>query len=260
MYYSNRIEDYLEAIADCDAFFVAERDHFKVINYLRSGNDVFPDPTFAPDEKTARLWGLRRQCRGLIFDHSGTVISLPIFKFFNVNERDETQLHKIDLSRPHVILEKLDGSTIRPVPIGHSYKLASKMGFTEVAAQAEDWLVGRNNYDDFIQLHLERGQTPLFEWTSRKQKIVIDYPEDQLVLIAIRDNTTGKCKSYGQMRTYAEAYDIALVRQYSGSVENMERLVAETESLIGQEGWIIRFEDDTMYKIKAEDQIGRAHV
>jgi hypothetical protein len=47
--YSNRIEPYLEAIADCDAFFVAEREYGRIINYRRMGSDVFPDPATAPD-------------------------------------------------------------------------------------------------------------------------------------------------------------------------------------------------------------------
>lgn len=252
MHYSSRIENYLEAIADCDAFFVAEREHFKVINYLRAGNDVFPDPLTAPDEKTACLWGLRRQCRGIVFDHAGNVISLPISKFFNVGEREETLIHKIDLTRPHVILEKVDGSFIRPIPIGDSYKLATKMGFTDVAKQAEDWLVGRANYDEFIQLHLERGQTPIFEWASRKQKIVVDYPEDRLVLLAVRDISTGEYKSFNQLKTYASSYDIDLVKIYDGTVKNMEALLAETDNLRNQEGWIISFGQE-MYKIKAED-------
>ena len=135
IYYSTRIEDYLDAISGCEAFFVAERDHFKVINYISMGNDVFPDPMAAPDEITARKWGLRRQCRGIIFDHDGNVISLPIHKFFNVNEKDETQSHLIDLTQPHVILEKLDGSMIRTIPLGNTFRLGTKMGITDVSMQ-----------------------------------------------------------------------------------------------------------------------------
>ena len=78
MHYSTRIEDYLAAIEDNrNAFIVAERDEFTIINYNQMGNDTFPDPNSAPDEKTARNWALRRQCRGLIFDLEGNVISLP---------------------------------------------------------------------------------------------------------------------------------------------------------------------------------------
>jgi len=151
MQYSTRIEDYLAAIEGCEAFFVAEREHFKIINYISMGNDVFPDPNTAPDAETARKWLLRRQCRGLIFSHAGDVISLPIHKFFNVSERDETQLHRIDLDRQHVILSKLDGSMVRPIPVGDGYRLGTKMSMTNVSMQAEVWLADHPNYDLFIR-------------------------------------------------------------------------------------------------------------
>jgi len=253
MHYSSHIQQYLDAIKGCDAFFVAEREHFKIINYISMGNDVFPNPASAPDAETAAHWHLRRQCRGLIFDHHGNVISLPIHKFFNAMERDETQIHCIDLNEPHVILDKCDGSMVRPIPIGDDYRLGTKMGMTEVAMQAEVWVAQRPNYDEFIRLHLERGQTPIFEWCSRKQRIVIDYPVDRLVLIAIRDLATGQYKSYQQMLTYGAAYDVEVVRAYDGTAENMRALVEETRVLQNQEGWIIRFDDGRMIKIKAED-------
>ena len=146
-------------------------------------------------------------------------------------------------------------SMIRPLPIGDAYRLGTKMGITDVAMQAEVWLVDHDNYHDFIMLHIERGQTPIFEWCSRKQRIVVDYPEDRLVLTAIRDINTGEYKSYGQMRTYAEAYGIDIVREYAGTVENMTALLTETRDLMDQEGWIIRFNDGHMLKIKAESYV-----
>jgi hypothetical protein len=142
MQYSTRIEDYLAAIEGCEAFFVAEREHFKIINYISMGNDVFPDPNTAPDAETARKWLLRRQCRGLIFSYAGDVISLPIHKFFNVSERDETQLHKIDLDRQHVILSKLDGclsaDTVVDTPYGKMTMKDICMSDTDIPVRAYD--------------------------------------------------------------------------------------------------------------------------
>jgi len=253
MQYSTRIEDYLAAIEGCEAFFVAEREHFKIINYISMGNDVFPDPNTAPDAETARKWLLRRQCRGLIFSHAGDVISLPIHKFFNVSERDETQLHRIDLDRQHVILSKLDGSMVRPIPVGDGYRLGTKMSMTDVSMQAEVWLADHPNYDLFIRSCFESNCIPIFEWCSRKQTIVVDHPVDRLVLIAIRSIITGDYMGIPVMRGIAEAMNIDLVSEYPGTVESMAALVAETETLIGQEGWVIRFDDGDMLKIKADD-------
>jgi hypothetical protein len=38
---------------------------------------------------------------------------------------------------------------------------------------------------------IDGDMTPIFEWCSRNQRIVVDYPEDMLVLTAVRDNIEG---------------------------------------------------------------------
>jgi RNA ligase len=102
---------------------------------------------------------------------------------------------------------------------------------------------------------LDRGLTPIFEWCSRQQRIVVDYPEDRLVLIAIRDNVTGEYASYPEMQEWADRYGIELVREYPGTVSNMEALLSETHDLTGQEGWIIRFDDGHMLKLKGAEYV-----
>lgn len=37
------------------------------------------------------------------------MLARRLHKFFNINEMDETAENKIDLSKPHYILEKADG-------------------------------------------------------------------------------------------------------------------------------------------------------
>jgi T4 RnlA family RNA ligase len=254
--YSNRIEDYLEAIEGCDAFFVAERDYGRIINYRMMGPDVFPDPDTAPDDRTARLWGLRRQCRGLVFDLEGRVISPGFTKFMNINECEETQAHVIDLSLPHVICAKEDGSMIRPIPMADGgYRLGTKMGLTPVALQPEAWVQTHVEYDRFIQHSLAQGWVPLFEWCSRQQQIVISYPEDRLILLAMRNVADGSDMPLNMMLELAGEYGVEVVRRYSGTVHNMEHLMAETRDLQGQEGWVIWFENGYRVKLKGAEYV-----
>lgn len=254
--YSNRIEDYLEAIAGCDAFFVADRDYGRIINYRQMGADVFPDPAAAPDERTARLWGLRRQCRGLVFDLAGNVISPGFEKFFNISENAETQAHMIDLSQPHVICEKLDGSMIRPIPMPTGgYRLGTKMGITDVSSQPEAWIQHHADYDRLIRDLLAEGWVPLFEWCSRQQRIVVDYPDDRLVLLAIRNVRDGSYMPLGMMLELAGEYGVDVVRRYEGTVHNMEHLMQDTRDLQGQEGWVIWFANGYRVKLKGESYL-----
>lgn len=235
-------------IENVDGFIIAERDWGYVANYVHANNQTFPEVISVEDS-------IRRECRGLIFSKDGILISRPYHKFFNVGERTETLLENIDLSQSHVILEKLDGSMIRPIPIGGSFRLGTKMGITDVAMQAETWLADHLNYENFINSCISFNVTPIFEWCSRKQRIVIDYPVDRLVLTAIRHNNTGEYASLYELKKTAAVYNLDVVREYEGNIQNMESLMAETRGLQGQEGWIIRFHDGHMLKIKAEEYV-----
>ena len=243
------LDQVLAVVEGVDGFSVTRKADYTVVNYHYNTPEVFPEVI---DEATA----IRRECRGLIFDLEGELISRPYHKFFNVGERDETQQNLLDLSRPHSILEKLDGSMIRPIPLGTGYRLATKAGVTDVAMQAEVFLAQHPNYDAFIRHEMTHDHTPIFEWCSRKQRIVLDYPEDRLVVTAVRDNLTGEYLSLDWVRGFIELneefHGVEVVQEFPAGVDSMARLQAEAHGIEGTEGWVIRFADGHMLKVKAE--------
>lgn len=242
------IDDVKWAIADCAEIIIAERDGFDVVNYIVSTDTTFPNVSGTETEKLQA--SIRRECRGLIFDKVGNIISRPFHKFFNVQEKEETQLLHLDLSKPHHILQKLDGSMVRPLYINNQWRLATKMGVTDVALQAEEFVKDKPNYIQFFLTCKEQNITPIFEWVSRKQRIVIDYPEDNLILTALRGIHGGNYIEYGGLSSIAKAYHIPVVEEYNGTVENMQHLLDHTAALEGEEGYVIRFHDGMMVKIK----------
>lgn len=246
----NHIDDVRAAIAGRDEFKIAERDWGYVVNYMVNMIDTFP-PVMSNNEYDLHA-AIRRECRGILFHNDGKIMARRLHKFFNVNERDETQMYRIDLNRPHVILEKLDGSMITPVVTDAGIRWGTKMGITDVGMGAELFVAQHNNYEKLAQECLTRGMTPIFEWCSRKQRIVIDYPEDRLVLIAIRHTVSGEYVSYNELQEWGDVHGVEVVRAYDGTAANMERLLSETHDVEGMEGWIIRFEDGEMHKIKGE--------
>jgi RNA ligase len=246
------INDVLPHIEGRDEFIVAEREGYTVINYAVSMEDTFPPIKVAGGSAKMRAEreltnAMRRECRGLIFYPDGRLMSRPFHKFFNVNEREETQMNKIDMSQPHVLMEKLDGSMIRPVDVDGYIRLGTKMGVTEVAMNAEQWLVAQSDYEQklqFLESMLRDNKTPTFEWTSRKNQIVIDYADDDLILTAIRDNLTGEYLPLDGNIPFN------VVPTY-GSVEgNLADYIARAREQEGREGDIIRFSDGHMLKIK----------
>jgi RNA ligase len=242
--YIQNITDVLPAIEGRDEFVVAVKEGYTVINY-----NVMMADTFDCD--------IRRECRGIIFDtESGEILRRPYHKFFNVNEREETQDKVVDLSRPHAILEKLDGSMIAPFVVNDQLIWGTKMGATEVAEPVEDFVLLHENYSQFARFLIRRGYTPIFEWCSRKQRIVLDYKEDQLILTAIRDLTTGRYMSWDLVTNTADLYFIPVVGKWETGVDmdnkTMSSFVNYVRDLEDVEGFVVRFSDGHMIKLKCD--------
>jgi len=225
-------------------FILVDKGSYSVANYIRSGNDVHVPVT---DRQSAIL----RELRGLIIcNWSRQVISRRFQKFFNYGEREDVMT--LDLSKPHVILDKLDGSMITPFMDCGRIIWGSKMGESDLTKQIDEFIGEDSNYNSLYYYCEHNNLTPIFEWTSRQQRIVVDYPEDKLILIAIRDNTTGKYTSYNNMKRIADFFLIPVVGQFSYTSDNFNDIVNYVKNMQEGEGIVIRFDDGHMVKIKAD--------
>lgn len=227
--------------------------------YMIAGPDTFDD-------------AYSRECRGIVFDHRGEVAARPLHKFFNVNEREETQVHALDWSKVVRVMDKRDGSMIHTVivpRISHGglepqwdVRLKSKKTFdSEVAKDAEAFLGLPENEPlrKFVKLMTGHNQTVIFEWTAPTARIVLHYPTPELRVLHVRDNVTGKY----QRRDVIEALlpkaiggpfnEIKLVDEPQFDVPKEQlgaHLLELAKTVEGIEGWVIQFEDGEMVKLK----------
>lgn len=95
------VDDVLGAVAGRSDFVVVKKDGYTVVDYVYAAPDSFDNP-------------IRMECRGLKFAPDGRVLARPFQKFFNVGERPECTGENLDLSKPHHVMEKMDGSMIHP--------------------------------------------------------------------------------------------------------------------------------------------------
>jgi RNA ligase len=245
------INDVLPHIEGRDEFIVAEREGYTVINYAVSMEDTFPPVNVAGGSAKMRkerslTYRMRRECRGLIFYPDGRIMSRPWHKFFNIGEKEETQPNRINLSQPHVLMEKMDGSMIRAIVINDHLRLGTKMGVTEVAMNAETWLASVNDSAakiEYLRNGVVNNKTHLLEWCSRKNQIVIDYAQDDLVYLGTRDNLTGEY-------TFDESAPFTLVARYGSVQGNIVDFIERIREEEGREGVIVRFFDGHMLKGK----------
>lgn len=230
------IDQVLAAIAGKDEFIVKHdvENGYKVVNYLVNYEDTFPPVTTERD-------AILRECRGMTFcAETGKVLSRKYHKFFNLNERPETAQDVVDMTQPHMLMEKLDGSMITFLLKGDKVIPCTKMGMTDIAKQVEGFIATHPNYVKVIKHCINIDQTPIFEWCSRQQRIVVDHPEDRLVLTAVRVNETGEYLSYDSMGYYGGFHNIDMAKPHSGEIVE------------GEEGYVIRFDDGHMLKVKGE--------
>lgn len=248
------IDDVRKVIEGHPEFIEVQKEGgYTVINYVYSnGKDTFP---------TVECWedAILRECRGLVFDtKSGMLVARRFHKFFNLGERDDLS---VDWSQPHRILEKLDGSMISPIEIDGGIRWISKMGITSVSMQAETFVAGHNGPEDYLGFarHAIRlaDMTAIFEWCSRKQRIVVDYPQDRLVLLALRWNRSGRYMKHHDMRTLARRFNIPVVSEVIAlEQESTERQLEYVRCWDSAEGVVVQFDDGHMVKVKSSWYVG----
>jgi RNA ligase len=148
-------------------------------------------------------------------------------------------------------------SMIRPIPTPEGFRLGTKAGITDVAMNAEVFIADKPEYATFINKCIQKGTIPIFEWCSRKNRIVIDYPVDQLILTGIRYDMTGQYVSYKVMKSYSEAWSIPVVKAIAGDETDIQKVVDHIRKWDDGEGVVIRFDSGRMVKIKADDYVLR---
>ncbi len=227
------LDDILPAIKDRKEFSVFDKGDYTVVKY----NVAFED-TFKGENAH-----LKREARGLVFDKKGKLISRPYHKFFNVNELEETQYHKLPWNAPHIILDKVDGSMVRPLllPDTNGVRLATKAGITNVALKAEEYLYGEMEpkYASWLYTKAVQGFTPILEWWHPENAIVVNYGDKPFfVLTAMRETVTGKYVPLDQIDTPFDKVNVV-------DWEYLDRNQ-------GIEGVVVRWHNGHMVKVKTE--------
>ncbi len=101
----------------------------------------------------------------------------------------------------------------------------------------------------------------MFEWCSPRNKILLDYAQDQLILLGIRNNASGRYMTHRELHRVAKEGNIAVAElMEAGDIRSSEDLVKAIKSREEVEGFVILFEDTSeMYKVKTDWYFARAN-
>jgi len=236
------IDELMSKVSSKPEFGIVKQDNgTQVVSYFIATSESFNDE-----------WS--RECRGITFGQDGKIISRPLHKFFNVNEREETQIDKIDWSKVTRVMDKRDGSMINTALVNGRLSVKTKRSFkSDVAVKAQMWFDLHSNYIDFARELSAHAMTPTFEYTSPSNRIVLPYESDEMTLLHVRYNVSGEYISQVSLEMMSEDFDIKLVDTVS--VSDMLSFVRDSKEVKGVEGWVIQFEDGNMVKLKTEEYL-----
>lgn len=206
---------------------------------------------YTPQTMYSRAWDeYTLAARGLILDNSGRPIARPFPKFFNLNEHDSTRPETLPAEVPE-LSDKYDGSLIICFYNRHeSYWQCVTRGSwdSEQAQWANKWV--RNHAH---KLHQE--YTYLFELIAPWNRIVIPYPQEDMVLLGRVNTETGEdC-------TYACAVEIAREDGFTPlkfESKPLSSLNMADDSIKDAEGFVARFSNGLRVKLKY-DEYKRLH-
>lgn len=237
------INDLLPYVKDREEFSIKEYpEGYTTIDYIYNDKNTFSNEYL-------------RECRGIKFHtKTGEILARPFHKFFNLNEVEETKVENIDWDNQEFeILEKVDGSLIIPMILDDVLYFTTRAGITNIAKECFEWV--SNNKPEYIETIIKEildGYTPLFEWCSRNNRVVIDYgPEPKLKSLTSRSIITGDYYLFNNYNTY-DNVDFSCIAYQDISIE---LFIDHTKNLVGKEGYVIYFSDGLLIKIKSDDYV-----
>lgn len=226
--------------------FTEEGQEVVVYNYFLAQFKDFSHPLVDYPEITAQ------ELRGLTFVKEGDSWKrfIMLSKFYNINQSVgwmEEDVRKQTILRTQ---DKLDGSMIRFIPFANGkIRAKTKMGFdNEQSLMAQAYFDAHPKFQEFIKDTLNQGLAAIVELVSCYNKIVLDYQETELILIQLRDESTG---------VYLDIYDHDLVKKHNVKctaqepVQTLDWYLEQAKVLTQKEGWVIQT-DQILFKVKTQ--------
>jgi len=184
-----------------------------------------------------------------IFNKDGSLYKrfLMLSKFFNLDQVETTQYGEVKNKKIENVTEKEDGSLIAFMNLPDETLFAKTIGSfdNEQTVAAMKLLNNDKKLNKFIKKMLFAGYTPLFEYVSYDNRIVLKYSKPELRFIGIRDNVKGEF-------IFANELDVKIPVTYVKEVTNvtLDELIERSKTEEDKEGWVVRFNDGQMIKIK----------
>jgi T4 RnlA family RNA ligase len=205
-----------------------------------------------------------KEMRGItfVFNKDGSLYKRYILleKFFNLNQVSETMYSIVKNYKIKFISNKEDGSIASFVKLPNGKVVGkSKMGFDNDQAIGINRVYKTNKeIKNFVDWCMHIDYVPVFEYVAPNNRIVLRYPSEELILLRLRDNKTGK---HIDIREHLDKVGTIRVAPFEDDVKDLDNLIELTATQVDKEGSIVTCEDemgrDFFFKIKTPWYIDR---
>lgn len=225
-------EDCLKIVKNNESFKIKEEIYngkkVTIFNYMLAQYNDFETPL--TDDKEIDAFELR----GITFVHeSETEINrfLMLHKFFNMDQVKgymTDDLRKKDIS---VLEDKRDGSMIGFIKVNGEVIPKTKQSLgneqTEIVRKIYN---NDSNLRKFVNECIDNDIVPIFELTSPFNRIVLEYFEDELKLLQLRDGKTGNYFDITNNDLITK-YEVPVVDTYSVELEKFKSIINDLNKM-----------------------------
>ena len=249
-------EDCLEMCAREDAPFyeskmVVDGYNVSVFNYRLAQYKDFVTPLESrPELKAYEMRGLT-----FVFNEDGSVYNRFILleKFFNLNQVPESMYSIVKNYKIKYVNNKEDGSIASFIKLPNGRVVGkSKMGFDNDQANGINKIYKTNeDIKGFVNWALDNDIVPIFEYVAPHNRIVLKYPKEELILLRLRNNKTGK---HIDIKDHLDKLGSIKIAPFEDDFRDLDHLIELTGTQTDKEGSIVTAEDemgrDFFFKLK----------
>jgi T4 RnlA family RNA ligase len=255
----NAIPTYEQAVELCsgeespfyESKMVVDGFNVSVFNYRLAQYKDFSNPVpEKPELKGYEMRGLT-----FIFNEDGSLFNRYVLleKFFNLNQVPESLYSVVKNYKIKFVNNKEDGSIASFVKLPNGKIVGkSKMGFDNDQADGINRVYKTNKeVKSLVDWALSNDIVPIFEYVAPNNRIVLRYPSEELILLRLRDNKTGK---HIDIRDHLDKVGSIRIAPFEDEIKDLDGLIDLTAVQVDKEGSIVTCEDefgrDFFFKLK----------
>lgn len=251
-----KIPSYEEAVEMCsgeeapfyESKYEVEGYPVSVFNYRLAQYKDFDMPIPSKPE----LKGFEMRGLTFVFNKDGSLYNRYVLleKFFNLNQVPDSMYSVVKDYKIRYVNNKEDGSIATFIKLPNGKILGkSKMGFDNDQANGINKIYKTNpDVKSFVDWCLTNDIVPIFEYVAPHNRIVLRYSEEELILLRLRDNKTGK---HIDIKEHLDKIGSIKIAPFEDD-NTLDDLIEKSKTEVDKEGWIVQFDNDHMLKIKTD--------